>query len=135
LYVQSTPSGFSNTTVVLGAMVVQSLNMSFTYNYTTIPTTQAQYFTSGVNIVAYLADAVLNNTQMTPTLGPNGPNPFWQQQSLVINQGLPGSQELLMPYIGVDFVSTNPSGVYLLDLASSNWLAFSQSCMFTMPQT
>jgi hypothetical protein len=40
-----------------------------------------------------------------------------------------------MPYIGVDFVSTNPSGVYLLDLASSNWLAFSSDCSFTMPQT
>jgi hypothetical protein len=86
--------------------------------------------------MAFIADATLINTQMTPTLGPNGPNPFWQQQSLVINTGLPaGSPQLLMPYIGVDFVSTNPSGVYLLDLASSNWLAFDSSCMFTMPQT
>lgn len=52
--------------------------MTYIYNYTTIPTTQAQYFASGVNIIAFLADAVLNSTQMTPTLGENGPNPFWQ---------------------------------------------------------
>jgi len=53
-----------------------------------------------------------------------------------LNTGLPaGSKEILMPYIGVDFTSTDPSGVYLIDIASSSFLAFAPTCTYLMPQT
>lgn len=66
--------------VVLGAMVAQSLSLSYTYNYNTaggFPTTEGQYYASGVNIVAFVSSSTLANTQMTQLLEVNGPNPFW----------------------------------------------------------
>jgi hypothetical protein len=61
-------------------MVAQSLSLSYTYNYNTaggIPTTEDQYYASGVNIVAFVSSSTLANTQMTQLLEVNGPNPFW----------------------------------------------------------
>ena len=126
IFVSPTPSGYDDTLVVLGTMAVQSFNLSYTYNYTNgIPTQQGIYYPSGVNIVASLASATLSSTYMAWNLTLEGANPFWQNQSLLINQPPYPQNELLMPYIQADFVSTNPSGIYLIDIVSSNWLTFS----------
>jgi hypothetical protein len=60
-------------------MVVQSLDLSYIYNYTTgIPTVEGAYYSSGVNIVASVASVILANTQMEWDLSLEGANPFWQ---------------------------------------------------------
>ena len=87
LYVSPTPTGYGDTLVVLGAMVAQSFNLEYTYNYTSgIPTQQGQYYPSGVTIVASLASATLSGTYMAWNLAMEGANPFWQNQSLLLNQ-------------------------------------------------